>query len=58
MKSSFLIVNLNSKRLEYEKRNRAKEEKERAVFKLAVEMKNHEPNEFVPVNYPTDASKK
>ncbi len=33
------------------RRNREKEAKEKAVYKLVVEMKKTEPDEFVPVNY-------
>ena len=44
-------TNPKTLRLEYEKRNKAKEEKEMAVYKLAMEMKSAEAtNEFKPVN--------
>lgn len=46
-----IVERIISHRLEYEKRNRAKEAKELAVYKLAVEMKKMEPDEFVPINY-------
>jgi len=45
-----IVERIISHRLEYEKRNKAKEAKEIAVHKKYVEMKKFEPNEFKPVN--------
>ena len=36
--------------MEYEKRNKAKEAKEAAVYKMAMEMKDSKPDQFHTVN--------
>jgi hypothetical protein len=51
VKNCFNFSSSISLRLEYEKRNKAKEEKEATVYKLAMEMNKVEPNEYHAVNF-------
>ncbi len=45
-----IVERIINHRLEYEKRNKAKEAKEAAVYKLAMEMKEAVPEKFHAVN--------
>jgi ethanolamine-phosphate cytidylyltransferase len=46
-----IVERIISHRLEYEKRNKAKEAKEATVYKLSLEMNKLEPNEYHAVNF-------
>jgi len=45
-----IVERIISHRLEYEKRNKAKQAKEAAVYKIAMELKENKPDEFHVVN--------
>lgn len=51
-----IVERIISHRLEYEKRNKAKQAKEAAVYKIAMELKEAKPDEFHVVN--TDSTSK